>query len=240
MTRTISGMTLAAGGLMLGLGASVSHASPVGYCHTTSMPSQLSGFDKGSSAFKYLDLERSNEWGNGSLTATLGVDLTHTVGRSSGDIYWGASSIPFNANGDTAMFAARGGFVTYTDVPIYWTDILTGFATSQQFAVYLYTFTSGGADASQTFNFTIGTDNASADAASSLSSVTVTSATPAWYTLGAFTQTTGLDTFKLRMDSNKSPTQGDVILIAAVPEPGTTGILLAFGTLAGLLRRRRA
>ena len=115
-----------------------------------------------------------------------------------------------------------------------------GLRSSQQFAVYLYTFTSGGAGASQTFNFTIGTDNASADAASSLSSVTVASATPAWYTLGAFTQTIGLDTFKLRMDSNKSPTQGDVILIAAVPEPGTTGILLAFGTFAGLLRRRRA
>lgn len=226
----------------IGMAASVAQAVPINYVHTTSMPAELSGVDKTTTPFMYLELEPPSAL-SGPVTPT--ADVGHTIGRSlvsPNDEYWVTYGAPFNANGDTAQYADRGDGTSYSDIKIYWTDVTTGFVTGQQFAVYLFTSTTDmGSGSRQTFNFMVGNDNASVDTANSIGSAVEVwgLVDPAWYKLGTFTQTAGLDTFKLRIDTYLTATQGDTILIAAVPEPGTIGILAIAGGIPGLLRRRR-
>ncbi len=230
--------------VLLGMATSAEAAV---YVHTTTLPTELSGLNKSTTPFVYLEIERAAEQVSRILPTE---DNGHTYWRTSNSTTldgWGASDITFNGT-DQSEFGGRGAnTLSYSNVSTQWNNraIPAGyFTTGSTVAVYVFTNLWSGTSRSATLSFSAGTDLTSAALeTSSVGSVTINGATSGqvgWYKIGEFTYQPGVDTFILTYNTVLSATQADTVLLVQMPVPEPAGAgLLSLGCATFLLQLRK-
>jgi hypothetical protein len=206
--------------------------------HINNLPSNPS-FDKNTNAFLYLEGESADR--DTSDTFADSRDQTHTFFRNDANP---SDSWSAGTSYNNAKFGIRGGDTSsFTNVNAYWEDEQTGLPAGS-YDVFVRAFPSTGG--TQTFTFYAGDDRTSVDAAGAVPAGTVATGTQyagteRWYKIGSIDLTAGMDTFRLRTDTNSSTVRFDTVLLTGglVPEPSTGLLALADGAAVLTLRRRR-